>query len=298
MYCKKCGTEQKNGQKFCPKCGEPFVVANETPNQDEKSEKPKNVSDSLGDKAEELSQKGKSFIEEKIQPQIKEKVEDFKKIDWEENKKESKEAVRTFLSDKNKMRSATIWIAIISVLWFFIFKSGFSASWYWWLFAIAFIVGAFYKIKAKDEADALKKTRLTLICAVVLGAVFIFHSSGGGVLGGEIDSDINYKANNDVEQQAILKMARIRGEINSILPRVEALYNAHQNYMATRRGYLPSSSPAWGKWQDCKNEIDNLWDEYIREAKSLDDNEDIIEEARESKRKMDRAFRDMFEPRF
>ena len=27
MYCKKCGTEQKQGQKFCPKCGEPFIIA-------------------------------------------------------------------------------------------------------------------------------------------------------------------------------------------------------------------------------------------------------------------------------
>lgn len=26
MYCKKCGTEQKPGQKFCPKCGTPFIV--------------------------------------------------------------------------------------------------------------------------------------------------------------------------------------------------------------------------------------------------------------------------------
>ncbi len=28
MYCKKCGTEQKAGQNFCPKCGEPFVAPN------------------------------------------------------------------------------------------------------------------------------------------------------------------------------------------------------------------------------------------------------------------------------
>lgn len=28
MYCKKCGTEQKNGQKFCPKCGGAFVGVN------------------------------------------------------------------------------------------------------------------------------------------------------------------------------------------------------------------------------------------------------------------------------
>lgn len=26
MYCKKCGTEQKLGQKFCPKCGTPFII--------------------------------------------------------------------------------------------------------------------------------------------------------------------------------------------------------------------------------------------------------------------------------
>ena len=24
MYCKKCGTEQKDGHMFCPKCGTPF----------------------------------------------------------------------------------------------------------------------------------------------------------------------------------------------------------------------------------------------------------------------------------
>lgn len=29
MYCKKCGTEQVKGQRFCPKCGEPFIELNE-----------------------------------------------------------------------------------------------------------------------------------------------------------------------------------------------------------------------------------------------------------------------------
>ena len=35
MYCKKCGTEQKEGQKFCPKCGEPFIEVNEKSHADE-----------------------------------------------------------------------------------------------------------------------------------------------------------------------------------------------------------------------------------------------------------------------
>ena len=33
MYCKKCGTEQVKGQRFCPKCGEPFIELNEKTEQ-------------------------------------------------------------------------------------------------------------------------------------------------------------------------------------------------------------------------------------------------------------------------
>jgi len=298
MYCKKCGTKQKDGQKFCPKCGEPYLVANDTPTQNGNKDGIKKAKDSLAENAKELSQKGKVFIEEKVQPQIKEKYDNFKKTDWCKKKKEIIEIALVFFSDKEKMRKVTIWIAIISVFWFFVFGSGFSAPWYWWLFAIAIIIGVFYKPKAKDDSDALRRTRITLFLSVFFGLIFVFHSPQSGVLGSEVKSDVNYKASNSREERAILEMTKIRGEINSILPRVEALYNAHQNYMISGRGNLPSSSPAWGKWQDCRNEINNLWDRYIREAQSLDDNEDIIEEARESKRKMNRAFSDMFEPHY
>lgn len=298
MYCKKCGTEQKDGQKFCPKCGEPFIVADDNSNKGSHEEGFKKAKDNIVEKAGELSQKSKDFFENKVQPQIKEKVEEFKKTDWDEKKNKAIKISKDFLSDKDKMRKATIGIVIISVLWFFLFRGGFSASWYWWLFAIALVVGAFYKIKAKDETDALKKARWTLILAAVLGFILVFQSPSGSSFGG-VDTDIDYNASNSEEEEILMKMAEIRGEIKSILPKVEALYNAHQNYMLSGgRGSLQSSSPAWGKWQDCKEQIDNLWEEYIRLAQRLNDNEEIIEEARESKRKMDKAFHDMFVPRY
>ena len=30
MYCIKCGTKQEEGEKFCPKCGTPFIVESES----------------------------------------------------------------------------------------------------------------------------------------------------------------------------------------------------------------------------------------------------------------------------
>lgn len=38
MYCKKCGTEQEEGQKFCPNCGTPFVIDNTTERNSDSSD--------------------------------------------------------------------------------------------------------------------------------------------------------------------------------------------------------------------------------------------------------------------
>ena len=97
--------------------------------------------------------------------------------------------------------------------------------------------------------------------------------------------------------EIIAKMGRIRGEINAILTQVDALYNAHQQHLA--RGFQYASSPAWGKWQDCRNRINDLWNEYIKLAQKLSgNNDDVIEEAEASKEKMNRAFMDMFTPQY
>ena len=295
MFCKKCGTEQKDGQKFCPKCGEPFLDENGKPYLKGFKKDMQDAKDKLASKVDELTQQGKKLVDEKVQPHLNEKIDELKKVDWEGKKNESVKSIKGFFSNTDKLRKATIGIAIVAVLWFFIFNHGFSASWTWWLFAIAFIVAAFYKMEAKDEHDALNKARWSLGLAVILGLVLVFHSPSRSAFGG-MDDEINYKASNTHDEEIILKMSKVYGEINSILPQVESLYNVHQQHIAS--GGNPNFSPAWGKWQDCRNRIMKLWDEYISLARQLDDSEDIIEEAREKKRIQDKAFEEMFVPRY
>jgi len=82
MYCKKCGTEQKDGQKFCPKCGEPFLDENGKPYQKGIKKDLQDAKDKLASKAEELTQQGKKLVDEKVQPQLNEKIEELRKTDW------------------------------------------------------------------------------------------------------------------------------------------------------------------------------------------------------------------------
>lgn len=295
MYCKKCGTEQREGQKFCPKCGEPFLDENGNPYMKGFLKDMKDAKDKLTSKVDELTQQGKKLVDEKVQPHLNEKIDELKKVDWEEKKNESVKTIEGFFSNTNKLRKATIGIAIVAVLWFFIFNHGFSASWTWWLFAVAFVVAALYKVETKDELDALKKARWSFGLAVILGLAFVFHSPRSSAFGG-MDNEINYKASNSHDEEILLKMSKIYGEINSILPQVESLYNVHQQHIA--RGGNPNFSPAWGKWQDCRNRIMKLWDEYISLARQLDDSEDIIKDARERKMKQDKDFENMFVPHY
>ena len=112
-----------------------------------------------------------------------------------------------------------------------------------------------------------------------------------------MSDDVDIEASRDQDMEILIKMSQIRGEIKSILPTVDALYQAHQQHMA--KGHLYASSPAWGKWQDCNKRIDDLWDEYISLARKLSgDNERVIDEARETKRKQDKLFMEMFGPHY
>ena len=88
MYCKKCGREQKDGQKFCPKCGEPFLDENGKPYLRGIRKDLQDAKDKLTSKADELTKQGKKLVEEKVQPKLQETINDVKNTDW--NEKQSK----------------------------------------------------------------------------------------------------------------------------------------------------------------------------------------------------------------
>ena len=296
MYCKKCGTEQKDGQKYCPKCGEPFLDENGKPYLKGIRKDLQDAKDKLASKADELTQQGKKLVEEKVQPQLTDKIDELKKVDWEGKKNDSLKTMEGFFSNADKLRKATIAVAVFAVLWFFVFNHGFSASWTWWLFAVVFVVAAFYKAESKDKVDELNKARWSLGLAVLLGFVFLFHSPSSSSFGDIEVDEINVKASNAQDEEAILKMARIMGEIKSTLPQVEALYNVHRQFLA--QGGNPNFSPAWGKWQDLYDKINKLWDEYIGLARQLETGDEIIQEAKEKKRIMNKSFDEMFVPNY
>ena len=297
IVCHKCGTELQKGDKFCYNCGEPVNNVNwHQPRYNQSGSQYE--SSKVVSKAEELIQQSKKYINEKVQPQFDEKINELKKVDWEDKKKESVTFIKEFFSNTKKLKTATICIAMIAVLWFFMFNHGFSASWTWWLLALAFVVLAFYKVETKDEADALKKARWTFGFAIILGLIFLFNSPNNSSSFDDFgdDSSIDYKAKNDDDMRVLSEMAKIYGEIKNTLPQVEQLYNAHRQHMAN--GLPQTTSPAWGKWQDLYHKINRLWDDYIRLAGQLDDSENLIEEAREKKRIMNKAFDDMFVPQY
>lgn len=59
MFCKKCGTEQKDGQKYCPKCGEPYLDENGKPYLKGIKKDMQDAKDELTSKVDELTQKSK-----------------------------------------------------------------------------------------------------------------------------------------------------------------------------------------------------------------------------------------------
>lgn len=132
MYCKNCGTKQKEGQKFCPKCGTPYPVV-EMPkseaqhnNSQEKQEQKKEATnqtsttpppppnngqgntpppvDKLTDMAEDFIKQGDKFLKETIDPHLDKGIDKLMETDWKSKAKKVNEAILHFDVKKLKRK--------------------------------------------------------------------------------------------------------------------------------------------------------------------------------------------------
>lgn len=177
MFCKKCGTEQQEGQKFCPNCGEPYLDENGKPYEKGFIKDLKDAKDKIVSKAEEISQQGQRLMDEKIQPQLNEKVEELKNADWKEKKENLVSYLHQFIHDTEKMDKVKKVAVCLFVLWFFA-KVGFSASIMWYVIIGALVYIAFKGIP-KLDVDASRANYLSLLaCGFIMVVTAMTVSSG------------------------------------------------------------------------------------------------------------------------
>lgn len=294
MYCKKCGTEQQNGHKFCPKCGTPYIevehdVVDISKDEEIDKEEPQEEIMSLDDK---------KLLQEQM-------LESGREVNGVQTLSPTEEKIT------RRIAKAGMWIIIVAIVLTFV-RAGFGFSFWWYLLIIIFAgIALFFcgvnlpesdgKTRSLDSNDASVVKIASYLGAAILVVLYLWGPLNANYTSGSSFSSSDYNGSSfsssdngsDEDMEIEVKMSNIRAEIQSILPKVDALYSIHQQHMA--KGYPYASSPVWGKWQDCNKRIDDLWNEYIRLAQKLSGNNDkVIEEARESKRKMDKAFVDMF----
>ncbi len=180
MYCKKCGTEQHDGQKFCPKCGEPFLDENGKPYLKGFKKDMLDAKEKMASKVDELTQQGKSLVNEKIQPQLDEKLNEFKEVNWTEKKT----SVLSYINNPDKVGQLTKIIACLFIFWFFI-KIGFSVSFIYYMIIAAIALIAFMGIPKLQKG--LKSRYISLATCAVLMLIIVLGGLKGS--GNEIGTD-------------------------------------------------------------------------------------------------------------
>lgn len=178
MYCRKCGTEQHLGQKFCPKCGESFLDENGNPYLKGVKKDIQDVKYKVTSNVEEFSKQGKKFIDETIHPLVNDKIEILKSYHWKENKEWIMSYINDFLNNSSKVRLFTKVVVCIFLLWL-VLKNGLSL----WSIVIGFalIFGAFKGLPNIKKGD-LKSQYLSLMaCIAVMFASVAILPNGKGL---------------------------------------------------------------------------------------------------------------------
>lgn len=138
MYCKKCGTEQKDGQKFCPKCGTPYLNVE----QNDINSLKKDVKEEI-----EIPQIELSIDSEK--EQVNEYKENNSTSDTQPLSENEERKVR-------RIAKAGMWIITIAIVLTFV-NAGFGFSFWWYLYLIIMAIIAFLLFVMSSTNDSDKR---------------------------------------------------------------------------------------------------------------------------------------------
>lgn len=199
MFCKKCGTEQKAGEKFCKKCGTQYLILDTNTDIDiEKKQKqeeaPSTVVQSSSDTINQIEQEAVKSNEyadaaKSINEDIKNEGESTTPIPESENTVE----------DKSKYYYSIIIIGILSALeWYF--YDGLISDWGGILFILCASCYVFHRASLMEDTpfpnfiDKILGTVYSVAVSTKIIAVFVVinvfvFSCNGGLSGGGYDSD-------------------------------------------------------------------------------------------------------------
>lgn len=159
MFCKMCGTEQKEGQKFCPQCGTPYIYLEQ-----------KGVVNSNKDSILEIREKEEEPAEK--EQTNENQINETRPL----NPNEEKKVMR--------IAKAGMWIILIAIVFTFV-RAGFGFSFWWYLYLIllALVAIGFWgvtipdsdsKAKTYDSNDALSIKTFSWIGVIMLAILYLW----------------------------------------------------------------------------------------------------------------------------
>ena len=176
MYCKKCGTEQCEGQKFCPKCGTPFLEMEQSAIESKSSS-----SKDLPLKEKYVKEEWQKE-EEIVSPVQNEQVQEQK----QESQSESCDIQTLSPSEEKKIlryAKAGMWIIVAAIVLTFA-RAGFGFSFWWYVYLIIFAIVAMClwgmtlpdsndKVKTFDSNDVSAIKIVSCIGAIMLVILYL-----------------------------------------------------------------------------------------------------------------------------
>ncbi|MBR2777733.1 MAG: zinc-ribbon domain-containing protein [Prevotella sp.] len=188
MYCKKCGTEQKEGQKFCPKCGTPYMNVEQDDGQNYRNDI--------------------VVVVEKSQDAMETTDDEKTQGTYADNKTDGAQPLNPNEEKKVlRIAKAGMWIILIAIVLTFV-RAGFGFSFWWYLYLIimAFVAFVFWitsnsKVRESRRLDSNDSYMIKLISWI--GAIMVVILYLWGPLNSNYSNERNIDSSNRVTSEKI-----------------------------------------------------------------------------------------------